>query len=94
LTIDNLPKCQAAYEKLGPIVGNSLLVIQDGNEWYKLRKMFNPAFSQAHLETLVPQIVQEALVFVGKLEKAAKEGATKLMLEDLTVKFLCDGANI
>jgi cytochrome P450 len=94
LTIDNLPKSPAAYEKLGPIIGKSILVIQDGTEWHKLRKMFNPAFSQAHLETLVPHMVEETLVFVGKLEKAARQGATTLMLQDLTVTSFRWEANL
>jgi len=87
-TIDNLPKCQEAYAKIRPILGNSIITME-GDEWYKLRKMFNPAFSQGHLETLVPQMVKETLVFVGKLEKAAQQGSTILMLDDLTVLFSC-----
>lgn len=47
--------------------------------------MFNPAFSQSHLETLVPGIVEETLVFVGLLNDAAKSGEVLLMLDALTV---------
>ena len=35
--------------------------------------MFNPAFSQGHLETLVPGIVEETLVLVTKLNEAAEK---------------------
>jgi hypothetical protein len=47
--------------------------------------MFNPAFSQSHLETLVPGMVEETLVFVDLLNDAAKGGDVLLMLDALTV---------
>jgi hypothetical protein len=36
--------------------------------------MFNPAFATSHLETLVPGIIDEVMVFVDILESAAKTG--------------------
>jgi cytochrome P450 len=65
-------------------VDNSILTL-DGEAWQKLRKIFNPAFAQAHLESLIPQMVTETLVFVGTLERAAKLETTVLMLEELMV---------
>lgn len=65
-------------------MGNSILTME-GEEWYRVRKMFNPAFSQTHLETLVPQMSQEMLVFVAKLERAAESGSTVMMLPELGV---------
>jgi cytochrome P450 len=84
MTIDNLPKSQEAFFKIRPLIGNSFLTME-GEEWYKIRKMFNPAFSPRHLETLVPQMVKETLVLVDKLEKAAEQGSTVKMLDNLTV---------
>jgi cytochrome P450 len=66
------------------LVDNSILTL-DGEAWHKLRKMFNPAFAQAQLDSLIPQMVTETLVFVGTLDKAAKQGTTVLMLEELMV---------
>jgi cytochrome P450 len=83
-TIDNIPKCQAAYLNIRTLVDNSILTL-DGEPWQKLRKMFNPAFAQAHLESLIPQMVTETMIFAGTLEKAAKQGTTVLMLEELMV---------
>jgi hypothetical protein len=47
--------------------------------------MFNPAFSQGHLDTLVPGIVEETLVLVTKLNAAAQNDETVLMLDAITV---------
>jgi cytochrome P450 len=83
--IDNLPKAQEAYGKLKPVLGQNSMITLEGEHWHRLRKMFNPAFSQGHLETLVPGIVEETLVFVDILNNAAKSGETLLMLDALTV---------
>jgi cytochrome P450 len=61
------------------------MVTLEGEHWYKLRKMFNPAFSQGHLETLVPGMVDEVMVFARILDAAAKSQETILMLDALTV---------
>jgi len=50
--------------------------------------MFNPAFSQGHLETLVPGIVEETLVLVTKLNEAAKTNETLRILDVITVSPL------
>ena len=34
-----------------------------------------------NLETLVPQMLEETLVFVDKMEKAAQDGSTMMMLD-------------
>lgn len=57
----------------------------EGDHWQKLRKMFNPAFSQGHLDTLVPNIVEETLVLVTKLNDAAKKDETVKILDAITV---------
>jgi len=67
-------------------LGDSFL-LREGDEWYKLRKMFNPAFSQAHLETLVPQMTEEIMIFVDKLEKASTDGTTVILGKELTVNL-------
>jgi sterigmatocystin biosynthesis cytochrome P450 monooxygenase len=87
LTLDNLPKAIDAYIKLKPVLGSQSILTLEGDHWHKLRKMFNPAFSQSHLETLVPGIVEETLVFVDVLNDAAKSGDVLLMLDALTVSL-------
>jgi cytochrome P450 len=86
LTIDNLPKAVEAYVKLKPVIGTESMITLEGEHWQKLRKMFNPAFSQGHLEKLVPGIVDETLIFVDILNEAAKSDNNEvLMLDALTV---------
>ena len=50
--------------------------------------MFNPAFSQGHLDTLVPAMVEEALVFVTMLNEAAEKNNVVIMLDAITVMLL------
>ena len=66
-------------------MGRASILIAHREQWQRLRKMFNPAFSQAHLETLVPEIVEETLVFANKLREAAENGGTLFLLNTLTV---------
>jgi len=83
-SVDDIPKCREAFIKLKHLVGDSL-ILSEGNKWHKLRKMFNPGFMQAHLETLVPQITEEILIFIEKLEKAGEMGAIISINQELTV---------
>src|SRR5436190_13508444 len=79
---DDLPKHSETYKILLPMTGKtSLITVPTDDYWRKIRKMFSSAFSAAHLETLVPGIVEESLVFVKILEEAAKNNAI-LQLED------------
>ena len=84
-TVDDLPKALPVYQNLKPVLGRNSILTLEGERWYRLRKMFNPAFSQAHLETLVPGIAEEVLVFVETLKRAAAVGDTLLMLDQLIV---------
>jgi hypothetical protein len=68
-----------------PILGKTSLVTVTGDYWRKVRKMFNPAFSVSHLETLIPGIIEESMVFVNILEEGAKSGKTLLLGERLPV---------
>src|SRR5277367_5707345 len=71
LHTDNLPKHLLMYNFMLPIIGKTSLVTVSGDYWRKVRKMFSPAFATSHLETLVPGMVEEALVFVDVLKEAA-----------------------
>lgn len=83
--IDNLPKAKEAYYKLKPVIGSASMITLEGEHWQRLRKMFNSAFSQGHLETLVPGMVTEGLVFVQKLEEASKQDKAVLIFDTLVV---------
>jgi cytochrome P450 len=83
--VDDLPKAQEIYHHLKSVLGPHSMITVEGDHWQKLRKMFNPAFSQGHLDTLVPGIVEETLVLVTKLNAAAQNDETVLMLDAITV---------
>jgi cytochrome P450 len=68
---DNLPKHLLTYDFMLPILGKTSLVTAKGDYWRKVRKMFSPAFATSHLETLVPGIIEESLVFIKVLNDAA-----------------------
>ena|SRR5438105_2874208 len=86
--IDDLPKAQEVYYQLTPVLGRYSMITVEGDQWQKLRKMFNPAFSQGHLDTLVPAMVEEALVFVTMLNEAAEKNNVVIMLDAITVMLL------
>lgn len=80
LVTDNLPKANA-YNILKPVLGSTSLVIIQGEYWKKIRKMFNPAFAPNYLQSLVPVIVEESLVFVESLKEKAKTGEVVYFLK-------------
>ena len=86
LQIDNIPKSVPAYLALKRIIGKTSMVAIGGNHWKRVRKMFNPAFAPSHLDTLIPAIVEESMVFVDKLKSVAGNGEVVKMNELTTVK--------
>jgi cytochrome P450 len=79
LHTDNIPKHLHTYKFLDPIIGKTSLVTVSGDYWKKVRKMFNPAFATSHLESLVPGMIEEILVFLDLLERAAKSREVLLL---------------
>lgn len=59
-----LPKHPGIKTFLYPITGGYDLNCLDGEAWKFWRRLFNPGFSAAHIQTLVPTIVEEVAVFV------------------------------
>jgi cytochrome P450 len=64
------------------------MVAISGDHWRRVRKMFNPAFAPSHLDTLIPAIVEESVVFVEKLREVADTGNIVRMNDMTTVLFL------
>ena len=86
---DNLPKHSETYKILLPMTGKtSVITVPTDDYWRKIRKMFNPGFSVSHLETLIPGIVEESLVFVKILEEAARHDAILQLGDRLQVSTL------
>ena len=63
------------------------MVAISGDHWRRVRKMFNPAFAQSHLDTLIPAIVEESVVFVEKLREVADTGNI-VRMNDMTTVLL------
>jgi cytochrome P450 len=68
LCTDNLPKASSAYTSLHPVIGSLSIITLEGEQWKRMRKLFNPAFASSYIETMIPAIIEESQVFVGKLE--------------------------
>ena len=60
-----------------------------GPAWKDLRTTFNPSFRGSHLTSLVPEMVEEAMVFVNLMANHAKDGTT-LLLEDAVLNCFMD----
>ena len=88
LQIDCLPKSKPAYDSLHHVVGKTSLVVIEGDRWKKLRKMFNPAFAPSHIESFIPIIVDESLIFIDKLDHVADTGDVVQMNMWTTVRYI------
>jgi cytochrome P450 len=82
----DLPKHKETYDILLPISGKtSIITVPTGDYWRKIRKMFSPGFAISHLQTLIPGIVEESMVFVKILEEAARSGSIVQLGDKLQV---------
>ncbi|KAF4550472.1 Cytochrome P450-like protein 24 [Elsinoe fawcettii] len=73
-SLSSQPKAPIINEFLECIGGKHNLVIDDGQRWKTWRAAFNPGFSNAHLMTLVPEIVDATMVLRGLMGRNADEG--------------------
>lgn len=69
-----LPKHPGIKAYMHPLSGGLDLNSLDGETWKYWRKLFNPGFSAAHMQSLVPTIVEEVVTFRGDLYRRAQEG--------------------
>lgn len=76
----------AAMTKL---VGDHSLVILEGDEWRTQRRRFNKGFAPAHLNTLVPFVVNKTRIFLDRLKAYAKDG-NDFVLKDTTTDLTMD----
>lgn len=68
----SLPKYPATRKFLRPLTGESGLITMEGQLWRTWRTIYNPGFSAAHLKTLVPDIVDETVIFCNILREHAR----------------------
>lgn len=61
----------------GHVTGARSMVFTDGAQWKKSRSLFNPGFSLPHLMTLVPTIVDDALIYRHNIGEHADSGEVR-----------------
>lgn len=84
-----LPKHPGSKSFMYPMTGGYELITLEGETWKFWRKLFNPGFSAAHTQDLVPTIVEEVTKFHQDLLLRAKEGKM-FCFEDHTLSLAID----
>lgn len=90
VTIDHsLSKADALRPFLNPLLGKENMVGLEGQKWKIVRSMFNPGFAGGHLMSLVPDIVDDCLVFCEILKEKAKSGEV-FSMEEIATRLTVD----
>ncbi|KAK4889005.1 hypothetical protein LTR28_002838, partial [Elasticomyces elasticus] len=95
--VSNWKKHQIVRDILPALTGYHNMIAMEGKEWKTWRSIFNPGFSVSNLMSLVPGIVEDALVFCDVLAEHAhkedvfrlEEAATRLTI-DIIGKVILD----
>lgn len=95
----NLPKTSGVREWVRPLTSCIDLLCTEGQIWKAWRSRFSPGFSQRNLTAILPEVIEEANVFVeGLKEMTGKDGAwgSVFQLEkrttNLTFDIICRAA--
>lgn len=87
---NSLPKFWALGKvEFGDVTEGEDLLNLDGQEWKTARSIFNPGFSARNLLSLVPNMMEEVLIFRERLRRAAISGQV-VRLEDYTTDIAVD----
>lgn len=97
--VQSLPKSGVFTEFIGPLTSGIDILCTEGQIWKTWRSRFSPGFSQRNLTAILPEVIEEAKVFVeGLREMAGKDGAwgSVFQLEkrttNLTFDIICRAA--
>lgn len=71
------------------ITGGYELFTMEGPMWKYWRSTFAHGFSSSHIVTVIPELIEEALVFRDILREKAKEGV-RFSLESVTANLAAD----
>lgn len=71
------------------ITGGPELFTMNGPMWKYWRSAFAHGFSSSHIMTIIPELIEEALVFRDILREKAKEGV-RFSLENMTENLVAD----
>ncbi|KAI0886539.1 cytochrome P450 4V3 [Annulohypoxylon maeteangense] len=91
--VKSLPKDQIMTDFMMPLTGNMDIVSSDGQLWKTWRARFNPGFSARNLTALLPEIIEESLVFVNGLKDLAgkdENWGPVFQFEDKTTNLTLD----
>lgn len=89
----SLPKAQMGIDFLFPLTGGKDIATTDLANWKLWRSRLNPGFSSRNVAALLPELVEEALVFINELESlAGKDGSwgPVFQLEQKTMNLTFD----
>ncbi|KAH0563425.1 hypothetical protein GP486_002000 [Trichoglossum hirsutum] len=86
----SLDKHPVLAESVQHIVGSRSMLLASGDTWKRMRAVFNPGFSSSHLmNVLASVIVDEGLIFCGKLLRFAEAGKL-VYLEEVATALAID----
>ncbi|KAI1496451.1 cytochrome P450 4V3 [Biscogniauxia marginata] len=91
--IKNFPKSSFLADFLRPMTGGIDIVSSEGQAWKTWRSRFNPGFSPRNMTALLPDLLEEATVFVDGLKKMAGrngEYGAVFPLEERTTNLTLD----
>ncbi|KAH6659217.1 vera protein [Truncatella angustata] len=87
------PKAKMGTDFLAPLTQKKDIVSVEGEEWKSWRSRLNPGFSPRNVTALLPELVEEALVFIDGLKKlTGKDGSwgPVFQLEEKTMNLTFD----
>lgn len=89
----SLPKAIIATDYMQPLTQKRDIVCAEGSEWKSWRSRLNPGFSPRNVMALLPDLVEEVLVFTDGLKKLAGENGSwgsVFQLEEKTINLTFD----
>ncbi|KAI1332958.1 vera protein [Xylariaceae sp. FL0255] len=91
--VQNLPKTSMVKHYIRPLTSAIDIFCIEGQAWKTWRSVLNPGFSTRNLTTMVPEIIEEVLVFVDELKKVTGKNGTwgsVFQLEQKTINLTFD----
>ncbi|KAM0810230.1 hypothetical protein AB5N19_10578 [Seiridium cardinale] len=89
----SLPKAKISTDFLEPLTQKKDIVSLEGDEWKAWRTRLNPGFSPRNVTALMPELVEEALVFIDGLKGLAGTNGSwgrVFQLEERTMNLTFD----
>ncbi|KAH8702111.1 cytochrome P450 [Talaromyces proteolyticus] len=87
--VQSQPKHEHIRRQFEPFTQGQDLLVAEGEQWSKWRRIFNPGFSAKNIVPCIPAILEEIEVFRDWLKEAARSGET-VTLEQQSEKLTVD----